>query len=81
MKKILSLLLAIIMVIGLCPLTVFAGQSAPLALESGKGTKDEPYLIYTAEDLAAFSASCHLSFVQRLWRTLTFLPLREAGSR
>ena len=54
MKKILSLLLAVIMVIGLCPLTVFAGQSAPLALESGKGTKDEPYLIYTAEDLAAF---------------------------
>lgn len=54
MKKILSLLLAIIMVIGLCPITVFAGQSAPLALESGKGTKDEPYLIYTAEDLAAF---------------------------
>ncbi len=54
MKKMLSLLLAIIMVIGLCPITVFAQQSVPLALENGTGTQEDPYLIYTAEDLSEF---------------------------
>lgn len=49
-KRALSLLMALVMVIGLLPATVRAADSTL----KGKGTFDEPYQIYSADDLKAF---------------------------
>ena len=67
-KRVLSLLMAFVMVVGLLPATVRAAETetdklsvtqaaAPEAADgtlSGKGTFDEPYLISNADDLKAF---------------------------
>ena len=49
-RRILSALLAVVMALSLLPMAAFATE--PVALE-GSGTKDAPYLIATADQLAA----------------------------
>ena len=67
-KRVLSLLMAFVMVVGLLPATVRAAETetdklsvtqaaAPEAADgtlSGKGTAAEPYLLSSADDLKAF---------------------------
>ena len=53
-KRILSLLLCCVMLLGLVPTAVFAeGSTAPADI-TGEGTAENPYLIYTAAGLKAF---------------------------
>ena len=47
-KRILAWVLALVMIVGLLPTITLAADL------SGSGTKDDPYLIATADDLAAF---------------------------
>ena len=47
-KRILAWVLALVMIVGLLPTVAFAADL------SGSGTKDDPYLIATADDLATF---------------------------
>ena len=61
-KRVLSIIIAIVMVIGMLPITVISasdattdtwdGTTASKAFESGTGTVDDPYVIMTAEQLA-----------------------------
>ena len=54
-KRILSILLTLCMVLCIVPTSVFAeGETAGTVDITGRGTQDDPYLIYTAEGLKAF---------------------------
>ena len=53
MKKILSLLLAALMVVSLLPTVAFA--TTPSFAASGSGSEDDPYIIMTLEQLNAFA--------------------------
>ena len=58
MKRIISLMLTIVMLIQLFPLSVFSADNASRAVGtplSGKGTKNEPYIIQSADQLLYFS--------------------------
>lgn len=54
-KRLLSLALAFVMVVGLLPTAAWAAETGP----KGKGTADDPYLIEDAEDLAKVTGSGH----------------------
>ena len=53
-KRILSLLLCCVMLLGLVPTAVFAEGSTVTADITGEGTAENPYLIYTAAGLKEF---------------------------
>lgn len=54
-KRVISLLLALVLALGLLPTAAWAAETGP----KGKGTADDPYLIEDAEDLAKVTGSGH----------------------